>query len=97
MFAIFEVQRSLFPELLMINSYQQIPKLSPYKIVHIVSECRSADSADINDKIIRFSAVQMSKILDNSRNPKVLLRENADLLILLISTINIQHFLLFKC
>ena len=64
---------------------------------HIVSECRSADSADINDKIIRFSAVQMSKILDNSRNPKVLLRENADLLILLISTINIQHFLLFEC
>ena len=62
-----------------------------------VGECRSADFADINDKntCIRFSAVQMSKIIGKSQKPKVSLRENVDNsyilpeLILLISMINI--------
>ena len=87
------ISRTPYDKFLLANSETVSLQDSP----HIVSECKSADSADINDKIIRFSAVQMSKILDNSQNPKILLRENADQLILLISTINIQHFLLFKC
>ena len=58
-----------------------------------VGECRSADFADINDKnmCIRFSAVQMSKIIGKSQKSKVSLDNSYILpeLILLISMINI--------
>ena len=54
-----------------------------------LGECRSADFAEVNELYIRFFAVQMSKKFGKSRNQKVPLWENVDLLILLKSLINI--------
>ena len=54
-----------------------------------MGECRSADFAVVNVEYIKFSAVQMSNFFGKSQKPDVLLWENVDLLISLISMINI--------
>ena len=43
-----------------------------------LGECKYADFAEVNDKYIKLSAAQMSKIFGNSRKLKVPLWENVE-------------------